>query len=152
VYRVISIRSVLKLDVFETRVSSWFVSTRSIDMANLKRLLRYLRPHIILVITVISLMILSTFLEIQPTAVLKRILDIALPAKDAGLVTHLLWVYVGLWFLKGLANYVQWYCSELIGQKVIYEIRQSLHDHLQVLPPSLLLEYGYRANYVPAYI
>jgi ATP-binding cassette subfamily B protein len=39
-------------------------------------------------------------------------------------------------------NYVQWYLSELIGQKVIYDVRQSVHDHLQELPPSYFSNMG----------
>ncbi len=111
-------------------------------MTNLKRLLGYLRPHILLVILVVSLMVVLTWLEIQPIAIQKRILDVALPAKDAGLVRHLILLYLGTWAAKCVMNYAQWYCSELIGQKVIYKLRQSIHDHLQGLPPSYFSNMG----------
>ncbi len=111
-------------------------------MANLKRLLNYLRPHWVLAVLVIAMMFASTWLEIQPTVIQKRIVDVALPAKNLALVTSLAWVYIGIWVMRGIVNYVQWYCSELIGQRVIYDVRQTIHDHLQELPPSYFSNMG----------
>ncbi|MGE5579572.1 MAG: ABC transporter ATP-binding protein [Bacillota bacterium] len=111
-------------------------------MANLKRLLKYLAPHWVLVIVVIALMLASVWLEIQPFAVTKQIVDRALPARDMDQVIYLIWIYLGLWALRGIENYLQWYFSELIGQRVIYELRRSIHDHLQKLPPSYFTNMG----------
>ena len=111
-------------------------------MANLRRLLKYLRPHWLLVIAVIAMMFASTWLEIQPTVIQKRIIDEALPAKNMSLVTSLAWVFIGVWVVRGVVNYLQWYVSELTGQRVIYELRQSVHDHLQELPPSYFSNMG----------
>ena len=36
----------------------------------------------------------------------------------------------------------RWYLSELIGQKVIFKLRQDVHDHLQTLPPSYFTTMG----------
>ncbi len=47
-----------------------------------------------------------------------------------------------MWALRGIQNYLQWYFSELIGQRVIYELRRSIHEHLQKLPPSYFTGMG----------
>ncbi len=49
---------------------------------------------------------------------------------------------MGVAILKGLVLYVQWCTSELIGQKVIYQMRRDVHDHLQTLPPSYFSTMG----------
>lgn len=111
-------------------------------MANLKRLLSYLRPHWFMVTVVIIIMLLLTWMEIQPVALQKRIVDVAIPARDMGLVVGLIWAYIGVWAARGIFNYLQWYLSELIGQRVIYEMRRSIHEHLQILPPSYFTNMG----------
>lgn len=111
-------------------------------MSNLKRLLKYLQPHWALAITVIAMMFAATALEIQPAVILKRFIDVALPARDMPLVTRLALLFICVWLVRGIVNYIQWYVSELIGQRVIYEVRQSVHDNLQELPPSYFSNMG----------
>lgn len=108
----------------------------------MKRLLKYLQPYWALVLIVVAMMFASTALEIQPAAIQRQALDQALPQKDMAMVTRLVLLYVGVWFMRGIVNYVQWYFSELVGQKVIYDVRQSVHDHLQELPPSYFSNMG----------
>ncbi|MGI6632807.1 MAG: ABC transporter ATP-binding protein [Bacillota bacterium] len=111
-------------------------------MANLRRLLGYLRPHLALAILVVILMITASLLEISPAALVRRVVDEALPQRNMGMVAVLTLWYLGVFALRGVVNYFQWYASELIGQRVIYELRQSIHDHLQDLPPSYFTSMG----------
>jgi len=101
-----------------------------------------LRPYWPLVVIVITMMFAATVLEIRPVMIQRRFLDEALPSKDMGLVTSLGLLFIGLWGIRGIVNYIQWYFSELIGQKAIYDMRQSVHDHLQELPPSYFSNMG----------
>jgi ATP-binding cassette subfamily B protein len=82
------------------------------------------------------IMFVASLLEISPAMLVRRVLDQALPKKDMGLVVTLCLWYIGVYALRGLTNYVQWYTSELMGQKVIYDLRRAIHNHLQTLPPS----------------
>ncbi|HHY75672.1 MAG TPA: ABC transporter ATP-binding protein [Firmicutes bacterium] len=111
-------------------------------MANLRRLLSYLRPHIPLAVFVVLVMLLGSLLEISPAMLVRRILDEALPHRDMGLVVKLCLWYIGVYFIRGLTNYVQWYASELMGQKVTYDLRRKIHSHLQTLPPSYYSSMG----------
>ncbi|HHX10661.1 MAG TPA: ABC transporter ATP-binding protein [Firmicutes bacterium] len=111
-------------------------------MSDLKRLLGYLKPHWIGVIIVVLAMTAATVLEMSPAMLLRNIVDVALPQHDMSLLAKLCLGFVGVAALKGIANYIQWYTSELIGQKVIYQMRQEIHDHLQTLPPSYFSTMG----------
>ena len=89
-------------------------------MSDLKRLLGYLERHWLGVTIVILAMAAATVLEMSPAALLRSIIDIALPERDLLLLAKLSLAFVGVAVLKGIILYVQWYTSELIGQKVIY--------------------------------
>ncbi len=105
-------------------------------MSNLYRLLKYLKSHWPAIIVVILAMIAAAFLEVSPGLLIRRIIDVALETKDMALSFKLAMGFVVIAAAKAVVNFTQWYFSELLGQKVTYEIRQSIHDHLQELPPS----------------
>lgn len=111
-------------------------------MSDLKRLLGYLKPHWIGVVIVILAMTAATVLEMSPAMLLRQIVDVALPQKDLPLLAKLCLGFVGVAVLKGIVLYIQWYTSELIGQEVIFQMRQQIHDHLQTLPPSYFSTMG----------
>ena len=111
-------------------------------MSNLRRLLGYLKPHWLLLAIVALAMLASTVLEMSPAMLLRRIIDTAIPNGDLDLLSVLALGFVGVACVKGAVLYVQWYLSELIGQKVIFKIRQDVHDHLQTLPPSYFSTMG----------
>ncbi len=105
-------------------------------MSNLYRLLKYLKTHWPAIIVVILAMVAAALLEVSPGLLIRRIIDVALEAKDVALSAKLALGFVLIAAAKAVVNFAQWYFSELLGQKVTFEIRQSVHDHLQELPPS----------------
>lgn len=111
-------------------------------MTNLARLLAYLRPYRAYLGAVLLAMIAGTFLDISPAMLTRAIIDTALPGNDLSLAARLSLGFIGVAALRGLVNYIQWYVQELVGQKVVYDIRQSVHDHLQTLPPSYFSSMG----------
>lgn len=111
-------------------------------MSNLSRLLGYLKPHWLLLAIVALAMLASTLLEMSPAVLLRGIIDTAIPNQDLKLLSTLALGFVGVACVKGIVVYVQWYLSELVGQKVIFRIRQDVHDHLQTLPPSYFSTMG----------
>lgn len=111
-------------------------------MTNLSRLLAFLKPYWAYLGAVLLAMIAGTLLEISPAMLTREIVDTALPANNLSLVAKLSLGFIGIAALRGLVNYIQWYVQEMVGQKVIYDIRQSVHDHLQTLPPSYFSSMG----------
>lgn len=105
-------------------------------MSNLKRLLRYLLPYWPLVLVVFVAMLANSMLELSPSVISREILDKGLANKDLALIIKLSLGFILVAAVRFITNYVQWYVSELLGQKVIYNVRQTIHDHLQSLPPS----------------
>ena len=87
-------------------------------MSNLKRLLGYLKPHWILLAIVALAMLASTFLEMSPAMLLRKIIDDAVPNGNLDLLFALSLSFIGVACVKGAVLYIQWYLSELIGQKL----------------------------------
>lgn len=106
------------------------------------RLLNYLKPHWFLVLTVVITMTAGAFWEISPAALVQRIIDQAITHGDMKLVVKLCLLFLGVYVIRAVCNYIQWYFSELTGQKVIFQIRKEIYEHILRLPPSYFSNMG----------
>ncbi len=109
------------------------VPERGYDPALLRRLLRYLRPYGWPVAGAIALLLLSAGLALVGPELTRRVIDRAIPARDAGLLATLAGVYLASLALEFLADYGQALITTLIGQRVMYDLRLAVFTHLQRL-------------------
>jgi ATP-binding cassette subfamily B protein len=109
------------------------VPERGYDPALLRRLLRYLRPYGWPVAGAIALLLLSAGLALVGPELTRRVIDRAIPARDAGLLATLAGVYLAALALEFLADYGQALITTLIGQRVMYDLRLAVFTHLQRL-------------------
>ncbi len=103
---------------------------------NLPRLLRLLRSHWLTVLAAAGGMVIGTALDAVPPLLTRRIIDNGIAKGNLGLILTMIAAYIGIWVIRGVFNFSQWYYAELVGQKVTYDLRQKLHDHLQELSHS----------------
>ncbi len=105
--------------------------TRAEDAQTLRRVVRIFRPYRTHVLFVLLAIIASSFIGLANPILLKLIIDEAIPQGDMSLLT----IYVGLMILApiigGLIGVGQTYFSNLIGQRVMRDIRMRLYSHLQ---------------------
>lgn len=106
---------------------------RGYDPALLRRLLRYLRPHGWPVAGAIVLLLLSAALALVGPELTRRVIDVAIPARDPGLLATLAGFYLGALVLEFFADYGQALLTTLIGQRVMYDLRLAVFGHLQRL-------------------
>lgn len=106
---------------------------RGYDPALLRRLLRYLRPHGWPVAGAIVLLLLSAALALVGPELTRRVIDVAIPARDPGLLATLAGFYLGALVLEFFADYGQALLTTLIGQRVMYDLRLAVFAHLQRL-------------------
>ena len=78
----------------------------------------------------------ATYLEMQMPLIMARIFDEGLSQQNLDLVWQLILISIGVAALKGVCSFCQWYFNELNGQMIGVDLRRSLHDKLQILPPS----------------
>src|SRR6266478_5541273 len=104
---------------------------KTYDFQVARRLLRYLRPYLRLLIPALVLTLLLNLLGIlQPKFTQYAIDWYILPRKLAGLKL-LLFLYVGVQVLRLVFSYFQALLLNTVGQYVMFDMRRELYDKLQ---------------------
>ncbi|MEN9614625.1 MAG: hypothetical protein RL022_47 [Chloroflexota bacterium] len=100
-------------------------------MNTLTRLLRFVRPYWWGTLVTMVLIFAITILKLGPAWMTKLIIDDAIPKESLTLVGVYL---IGMIAVSGglnLLGAVQLYLEQWVGQRVIFDVRGALYDHLQ---------------------
>jgi len=100
------------------------------------RLLRYLKPYQVRFTVAVVCTVLVGAINALPALLVRYAVDDVLIAKDAGMAYLLSAGLAGIYVLKGSLAYCQNYFMYWVGQRVVMDIRNSLHCHLLRLPLS----------------
>jgi len=106
---------------------------KSYDAALMRRLLHYLRPYGLLAALALLLLLGAAGLTLVGPALTQRALDVAVPAKDMGLLRVLALLFFGSLVLEFVLDYGQAYLTSWMGQRVMADLRLQLFSHLQRL-------------------
>lgn len=107
---------------------------------HLARLLRYLSPYWKYIFGALLLAILGTLLNLALPWLVQNTIDRALIAKDLKLLVLIALGVVGIFFVKGVASYVQSFWVSLAGFRVITRLRSELYQHLHSLSVAFFQE------------
>lgn len=103
------------------------------DSRKLVRMLGYMRPHLRQMSLVFVLMLIVTLGNLAEPMLVKAVLDDAIKGKDLALLSRL----VGLFFVIRVAMWLlaRWHTRvlNLTGQRILYDMRKQLFDHIQRL-------------------
>ncbi len=99
-----------------------------------RRLLQYLKPYIwpYFSVAMICMLGYSATQGVLPFIV-KQVFDSVFARRDRGALTVLPFVVVGLFAFRGIMNFGQNYLTDYIGLRIINDVRNVLHRHLQSL-------------------
>ncbi|MEO6057044.1 MAG: ABC transporter ATP-binding protein [Gemmatimonadales bacterium] len=103
------------------------------DAALLRRLLGYLRPYRWLTGAAIALLMTQSALALVGPVLTQRVLDVAVPRHDLGLLGLLATLYLITLALDFVVEYGGTLLTTFIGQRVMYDLRMQLFSHLQRL-------------------
>jgi ATP-binding cassette subfamily B multidrug efflux pump len=103
------------------------------QVAVLKRLAEYVKPHWRRAALMILGLLAFMALEMLQPLILRETIDKAIPAGSLKLVLALAGCYVLIAVVRGMFSYLQWWNSDLLGQLVTMDLQIALHDHLQNL-------------------
>ena len=101
-----------------------------IDRRLLGRVLGYARPYTWMVALVLATIVAISLLELLPPLILRRLIDVVLPAKDLRSLNLLALALLAIPVLSGLMDVVQRYFSARVGEGIIFDLRQQMYDHL----------------------
>ena len=99
-----------------------------------RRLMQYVRPHGGLVGGAAALLMVDGLLQLVGPLLTRRVIDVALPAGDAGAVVQAA-VLFGVSLVAAFgAQYGETVITGLLGQRVMRDLRQRIFSHVQRLP------------------
>ena len=107
---------------------------KAYDSRLMRRLSVYVRPYMWLVASALGCLMIDGLMQLVGPLMTQRVIDVALPAKDARLV----WQY-GLFFAGSLVvafacQYGETILTSLLGQRVMRDLRGDIFGHVQRLP------------------
>ena len=99
-----------------------------------RRLLGYLRPHIRIFLFGVLGMVLFAATDAGWAAFVKFFLDGTFVNKDPRMVWLVPCTLVGLFLLRGFADFLQTYCPGFVGRKIVKTMRGQIFDRYLHLP------------------
>src|SRR5215207_1167713 len=99
----------------------------------MRRLLVYVRPYRGLVLAAVLFLFLDGGLQLVGPLLTRRVIDVALPARDAGMVTSAALLFALSLVVQFVCTYAETMLTSLLGQRVMRDLRMELFAHLQRL-------------------
>ena len=109
------------------------VAARRYDQRLVRRLLVYVRPYRPLVAGALVLLMAEGLLQLVGPALTRRVIDVALPARDAGMAWNAALLYAASLVVAFGCSYGETMLTALLGQRVMRDLRQQLFEHVQRL-------------------
>ncbi|MBV8941268.1 MAG: ABC transporter ATP-binding protein [Solirubrobacterales bacterium] len=96
-----------------------------------RRVLRLFSRYRWRLAAVVALIVFSSGLAMISPFLLRAVLDTALPKRDGTLLTELVAGMIAIAIATGAIGVVQTYISNVIGQRVMHDLRAAVYRHLQ---------------------
>jgi ATP-binding cassette subfamily B protein len=106
---------------------------KAYDGRLMRRLLTYLRPYRGQVIVAVIAIIGHSALDLAPPYLTKVVIDRYIPAGDLGGLGSIAVLYLAALIASFLLEYLQTWTMQVIGQKIMFDLRTQLVSHLHRL-------------------
>jgi ATP-binding cassette subfamily B protein len=105
----------------------------AVRRANLRRVARLFRPYRLRLTAVLGLIFVSALLGMISPFLVRDIFDQALPERDTGLLNLLVGGLIAIAIVTGVLGVLQTWLSNVVGQRVMHDLRAAVYRHLQRL-------------------
>jgi ATP-binding cassette subfamily B protein len=99
----------------------------------LRRIARLFRPYRGRLLAVLALIAVSAGLGMVSPFLLREVLDVAIPERDTTLLVWLVAGMIAISVATGALGVAQTWLSNLVGQRVMHDLRAAVYRHLQRL-------------------
>jgi ATP-binding cassette subfamily B multidrug efflux pump len=107
---------------------------KAYDARLVRRLLTYVRPYRSLVVAALVLIAIESVMQLAGPLLTRWMIDTALPSRNAALVTQVSLLFAAALLVQFGASYGETIFTNLLGQRVMRDLRSELFRHLQRLP------------------
>ncbi|MDX6657845.1 MAG: ATP-binding cassette, subfamily bacterial [Solirubrobacteraceae bacterium] len=102
-------------------------------MTDTRRIARLFRPYRGRLFVVLGLIAISAVVSLASPFLLRRILDHAIPQRDTSELTLLVAGMIAVSIATGALGVAQTWLSNIVGQRVMHDLRSAVYRHLQRL-------------------
>lgn len=102
-------------------------------MKSLLRVLAYLKPYRLMVVSTLSFAIFTTLMDLAPPWLIKIIIDQLVEGDSRLLIYWAVAALVAAYFLRNFSNYKRIKLNNELEQKVVFDIRTTVYSSLQTL-------------------
>ena len=106
---------------------------RAVRRANLRRVAGLFRPYSVRLGSVLLLIAASATLGMATPFLLRALLDDAIPHRDTRLLNLLVGGMIAIAIVTGVLGVLQTWLSNVVGQRVMHDLRAAVYRHLQRL-------------------
>ena len=99
----------------------------------LRRIAHLFSPYRARLATVLGLIVVSAGLGIVSPFLLREVLDVAIPQRDTTLLAWLVLGMIAISIATGVLGVAQTWLSNVVGQRVMHDLRTAVYRHLQRL-------------------
>ncbi|OPH47110.1 multidrug ABC transporter ATP-binding protein [Paenibacillus ferrarius] len=104
------------------------------DWGQLKRLFSYMKPYRKQMLPIIIIMMLvGAITKLTVPLLIREAIDKAIIPKDTNLLIIIVGIMFGVYLIQWIANTFRIKFTNMIGQRVIYDLRHDLFSHIQKL-------------------
>ena len=107
---------------------------KAFDNRLMRRLFRYVRPYMPIVVAALFLIAIESVLQLVGPLLTRKIIDDAVPAGDRRMVLGIAALFLGSLVMQFAASFGETVLTNLLGQRVMRDLRNQLFEHLQRLP------------------
>ena len=107
---------------------------KAYDARLVRRLMRYVRPYHALVLGALVLIAIEAAMQLSGPLLTRWVIDRVLPSKNAALAGHVALLYVAMLVAQFAAAFGETRFTNLLGQRVMRDLRAELFARLQRLP------------------
>jgi ATP-binding cassette subfamily B protein len=104
-----------------------------IDRKLLLRILAYARPYWGNIAIVLIAIVVISLIELIPPLLFRALIDVVIPKRDFRQLAILALAMIGIPIISGLIGIVDRYFSAKAGEGIIFDLRQEMYDHLQIM-------------------
>jgi ATP-binding cassette, subfamily B, bacterial len=102
--------------------------------ATMRRIFAFFMPYRLRVAVVLVAIVITSLLGLINPYLLKLLIDEAIPRRDFGLLNLFVALMIAVPIMSGLIGIGQTYLSNVVGQRVMEDLRNALYTHLQRMP------------------
>ena len=106
---------------------------RAYDARLMRRLLAYLRPHAWYVVGALLALIGDAVIHLAPPYLVKIAIDRYIAQGDVAGLNNIAFAYLAVLIASFTLEYAQTYMMQMIGQRIMFDMRMQIYTHLQRL-------------------